>query len=68
MTRSQQLRQMAWAALVAVLLATLLTVLKADDGGDLVMMDPMWTFCSSLEPYGYWFHWWDCHRILNGGR
>jgi hypothetical protein len=64
MTRSQQLRQMAWAALVAVILATLLTVLKADDGGDLVMMDPMWTFCNSLEPYGYWYFWWDCHRIL----
>jgi hypothetical protein len=70
------LRRLIYAFLVAVLLAVLFSIFNdlhaqttkpkpkpITTQDDIVIRPPMDTFCDTLEPYGYWWFWWNC-----GGR
>lgn len=66
MTRVQLYRRFAWALLFAVAVAIILTATKAyaSDGDSFPVQTPMESFCQNLEPFGYWYHFWDCYRVL----
>lgn len=56
-------KRLILAALIAIGLAC--AVVNAGDN-DIVVRDPMQAFCETLEPYGWWWYFFDCGQF--GGK